>query len=78
MDILVTRTVEALLLPPGGVILLILLGIFLVRRLYRTGIFMILSGFVLLIISSLPGGVLWWRKRGTRQPEIAAEAKAER
>jgi uncharacterized protein (TIRG00374 family) len=32
----------------------------------------------IIIISSLPGGVLWWRKRTARQPEPAPEATAER
>ncbi len=32
----------------------------------------------IIIISSLPGGLLWWRKRSARQPEPAGRAAAER
>jgi uncharacterized membrane protein YbhN (UPF0104 family) len=31
----------------------------------------------IIIVSSLPGGVLWWRKRSARHPEPAATATAE-
>ncbi len=31
----------------------------------------------IIIVASLPGGVLWWRQRSVRQPEPAAEAVTE-
>ena len=32
----------------------------------------------IIIVASLPGGVLWWRKRSAHRPEPATEATAER
>jgi uncharacterized membrane protein YbhN (UPF0104 family) len=32
----------------------------------------------IIIVASLPGGVLWWRKRSRRRPKVSAEAVAER
>ena len=48
------RTLEAFLMPPGLNILLIVVGLILMRRFYRTGKALIISGFVSLIVLSLP------------------------
>lgn len=54
MEIIITRIFETLLLPPAINIIMILLGFIFLRRFYRTGIFIMVSGFVLLIILSMP------------------------
>lgn len=53
MELIITRIIENLLLPPGINIIMMLLGSILLRRFYRSGIFLMLSGFVSLIILSL-------------------------
>ena len=54
MDIYLTRIVEAALLPPGSLILLFLLGTVLLGRFHRTGALMLISGFALLVVFSMP------------------------
>ncbi len=54
MEIFLTRGIESLLLPPGISIILMLLGVVMVRYLYRTGTLMILGGFFLFLASSIP------------------------
>lgn len=54
MEVLFIKTFQTLLLPPGLMILLMLGGYFLARRLPRTGKIMLFTGFGLLIITSLP------------------------
>jgi uncharacterized SAM-binding protein YcdF (DUF218 family) len=54
MEIYITRVVETLILPPGALILLMVLGALVLRRFYRTGSLMMLTGFFLLIATSLP------------------------
>lgn len=54
MDLIITRIIENLLLPPGINFLMIFFGLFLAKRFYRTGIFLLFSGFLSLIILSLP------------------------
>ena len=51
---LIKRTIEALIMPPGLNILLIILGLILIRRFYRTGKYLMAFGFVSLIVLSLP------------------------
>lgn len=54
MEVLLIKTVQTLLLPPGLMILLMLAGYFLARRLPRTGKIMLFTGFGLLVLASLP------------------------
>jgi uncharacterized SAM-binding protein YcdF (DUF218 family) len=54
MEVLLIKTLQTLLLPPGLMILLILAGYFLARRLPRTGMIMLFTGFGLLVLASLP------------------------
>lgn len=54
IEYLIKRTLEALLAPPGINIFLILLGLFLIRRFYRSGVYTILLGFISLVVFSLP------------------------
>ena len=54
MEILFIKIIQTLLLPPGLMILLMLAGYFLARRMPRTGKVMLLSGFGLLVLASLP------------------------
>lgn len=54
MEILLIKIIQTLLLPPGLMILLMLAGYFLARRMPRTGKIMLLSGFGLLLLASLP------------------------
>jgi len=51
---IIKRTLEALMMPPGINILLILLGLFIMRRFYRTGKTTVVFGFISLIALSLP------------------------
>ena len=53
MEILVTRAIEALLFPPGGSVLLIALGLFLLRR-RRYAVALLLVGLMSLVGFSLP------------------------
>ena len=50
----IKNILQAFLFPPGINILLILVGLFVMRRFYRTGKYAILFGFVSLIAVSLP------------------------
>ncbi len=54
MEILLVKTVQTLLLPPGLMILLMLAGYLLAPRLPRTGKTMLFTGFALLVLLSLP------------------------
>lgn len=54
MEILLIKTVQTLLLPPGLMILLMVGGYFLARHLPRTGRIMLFTGFTLLVLTSLP------------------------
>ncbi|HEB58275.1 MAG TPA: YdcF family protein, partial [Gammaproteobacteria bacterium] len=54
MEIYLVRFLESLLIPPGSLILLMLLGTFALRRWYRTGTLMVLAGFLGLLVASLP------------------------
>ena len=54
MEVLLIKTVETLLLPPGLMLLLMLAGFFLARHLPRTGKIMLFTGFGLLLLASLP------------------------
>jgi len=54
MEIIITRIIENFLLPPGINFIMMLLGYFLLRRYYRTALFLMLSGFFTLILFSLP------------------------
>lgn len=54
MEILLIRLIEALLMPPGLMIALMLLGTLLIGRFFFTGKLLIVGGFVLLIAASLP------------------------
>jgi len=54
MEVLLIKALQTLLLPPGLMILLMLGGYFLARRMPRTGKSLYISGFVLLVLASLP------------------------
>lgn len=54
MEVLLIKTIQTLLLPPSLMILLMLAGFILVRRLPRTGNIMLMTGFGLLVLASLP------------------------
>jgi len=54
MELIITRIIENMLLPPGINIAMMLLGYFLLRRFYRFAVFLMVSGFFSLIILSLP------------------------
>ena len=54
MEVQFIKTFQTLLLPPGLMILLMLGGYFLARRLPQTGKIMLFTGFGLLILASLP------------------------
>ena len=54
MEVLLIKIIQTLLLPPGLMILLMLAGYFLARRMPRTGKVMLLTGFGLLLLASLP------------------------
>lgn len=54
MELLLTRVIEAILLPPGSTLFLLLLGIFVRQRYYRTGQTCIYGGIALLVILSIP------------------------
>jgi len=54
MEVLLIKTLQTLLLPPGLMILLMLAGYFLARRMPRTGMSMLFTGFGLLVLASLP------------------------
>lgn len=54
MEVLLIKTIQTLLLPPGLMILLMLAGYFLTRRMPRTGKAMLFTGFSLLVLASLP------------------------
>lgn len=54
MEILLIRLVESLLMPPGLMILMMLLGSLLIGRFFVTGKILVIGGFVLLIAASLP------------------------
>ena len=54
MEILLIKIIQTLLLPPGLMILLMLTGYFLSRRMPRAGKAMLFSGFGLLVLACLP------------------------
>jgi uncharacterized SAM-binding protein YcdF (DUF218 family) len=54
MEVLLIKIIQTLLLPPGLMILLMLAGYFLARRLPRFGKIMLVTGFGLLVLASLP------------------------
>jgi uncharacterized SAM-binding protein YcdF (DUF218 family) len=54
MEILITRSIEALLLPPGSSILLLVLGLLLSRRRGTLAVFLIAFGTLSLYVLSLP------------------------
>lgn len=54
MELLIARIIEHLILPPGGMLLMMVLGIVVRQRFYRSGQFLVFSGFALLLLLSLP------------------------
>lgn len=54
MEVLLVKTIQTLLLPPGLMILLMLVGYLLAPRLPRTGKTILFTGFALLVLASLP------------------------
>lgn len=54
MEVLLIKIIQTLLLPPGLMILLMLGGYLLLKRMPRTGKSLCISGFVLLVLASLP------------------------
>ncbi|MGD8484383.1 MAG: YdcF family protein [Thioalkalispiraceae bacterium] len=55
MEILAIRAIEAFLLPPGMMLLLIAAGALLMGRFYALGKILVMCGFLLLLAASLPG-----------------------
>ncbi len=54
MELIITRIIENLLLPPSINFIMMFFGLFIVNRFYRTGIFLLFSGFISLIVLSMP------------------------
>lgn len=54
VEIAVTRVVEALLLPPGSPLVLAAVSLLLWRRAYRTARVLLIAGFLLLYLTSIP------------------------
>lgn len=54
MELYLKRIIEAFIVAPGLMIALIILGVLLRNRLYRTAQVLILTGFISLILASLP------------------------
>lgn len=54
MFVLVTRILELLVFPPGGILLLLLVGLLARRRLPRFGSFLLWAGFLSLYLTSTP------------------------
>jgi len=54
LEILFIRLIESLLMPPGLMILMMLLGSLLIGRFFLTGKILLIGGFVLLVVASLP------------------------
>lgn len=54
MEILFIRLIESLIMPPGLMILMMLVGTLLIGRFFLTGKILIVGGFVLLVAASLP------------------------
>lgn len=54
MEVLLIRLFESLLMPPGLMLVLMVSGTLVIGRFYRTGKTLIIGGFVLLLLSSLP------------------------
>lgn len=54
MEVLVLRSIETLLLPPGLMLMMMAFGALLMSRFYALGKILVLSGFVLLFAASLP------------------------
>lgn len=54
MELLLSRVIEALLLPPGSTLALLLLGVIVRQRFYRTGQTCMYGGIALLVIFSIP------------------------
>ncbi len=54
MESYLIAVAEALLLPPGLMITMILLGVVLLRRWYHTGTLLMIAAFVMLVAASLP------------------------
>ena len=55
MEILILRTIEAFLLPPGLILLMLATGALLMSHFYTLGKALVIFGFVLLFAASLPG-----------------------
>jgi len=54
MEILFIRLIESLIMPPGLMLVMMLAGSVIIGRYYRTGKTLIIAGFVLLFLFSLP------------------------
>ncbi len=54
IEVLINNIVQTVFLPPGISIVMMLLGLFIIQRFYTTGKILLISGFALLIILSLP------------------------
>lgn len=54
MEIIITRSIEAWLLPPGGLLLVFILGFYLLRRHKRTGIALLTAALLSLYALSTP------------------------
>lgn len=54
MELPFVKFIAALILPPGGCLLLMIIGSFVIRRYYVSGRILILSGFITLLLATLP------------------------
>ena len=54
MELLLSRVIEAMLLPPGSTLVLLLLGLIIRQRFYRTGQTFMYGGIALLVVFSIP------------------------
>lgn len=77
MEILLTRAIEALLLPPGGPLLLALAGLSLWPRARRLGLGLLGSGLGLLTLFSLPLVATALLASLEQTPALAAETLAD-
>lgn len=54
MELPFVKFITAFILPPGGCLVLMIIGSFVIRRYYVSGRILILTGFTTLLVSSLP------------------------
>lgn len=77
MEIIFIRIIESLLLPPGLMIVMLVLGIVLLKRYSRLGRFLLLGGLALLWLASLPLLAQWNAQLFEGIPPLTEEALAQ-